>query len=155
MIDRLPGAVLFACSMNAVRSPMAEAIMKHLHGTRVFVDSVGVRSQEVDGFAITVMRERGLDITRHRAKTFEDLEDESFDVVITLSPEAHHHALEMTRTMACEVIFWPTLDPTGVEGAREDRLAAYRTVRDTLVDKLSMTFPGGTPVRAAERITET
>lgn len=137
----LPSAVLFACSFNAVRSPMAEALMKHLHGHRVFVDSVGVRSGELDPFAVQVMDEIGIDITRHRAKTFDDLEDESFDEVISLSPEAQHKAVDMTRVMACEVVFWNTLDPGLMEGSREMRLDAYRQVRDQLLARIKARYP--------------
>lgn len=137
----LPGSVLFCCTLNALRSPMAEGILKLLHGQRIFVDSVGVRSGDLDAFAITVMDEIGLDISRHRAKTFEDLEDTSFDLIISLSPEAHHQALELTRTMACEVEFWNTLDPSIIEGSRETRLDAYRDVRDTLMRRIRERFP--------------
>lgn len=138
----LPSAVLFACTQNAVRSPMAEGYLKHLHGTRIYVDSVGLRGgREVDPFAIEVMREIGIDLTRHRHKAFDTLADTSFDVVVTLSPEAHHRALEMTRVMACEVEYWPTFDPTIVEGAREVRLAAYRDVRDGLIRRIQERFP--------------
>ena len=141
MPQGLPGSVLFCCTFNAVRSVMAEAILKYLHGTRIYVDSVGVRSQEVDGFVIAVMDEIGIDVTRHRAKTFDDLEDESFDLIISLSPEAQHKAVDMTRTMACDVEFWNTLDPTIVEGSREDRLEAYRSVRDGLMKRIRERFP--------------
>lgn len=141
MPQGLPGSVLFCCTYNSVRSPMAEAIMKYLHGTRVFVDSVGVRAQEVDGFVVAVMDEIGIDITKHRSKTFDDLEDESFDLIISLSPEAQHKAVDMTRTMACDVEFWNTMDPTIVEGSREDRLEAYRTVRDGLMKRIRDRFP--------------
>jgi protein-tyrosine-phosphatase len=137
----LPGSVLFACTMNSVRSPMAEAYLKHIHGTRIYVDSVGVRSREVDGFAIAVMDEVGLDISKHRTKTFDELEDTSFDLVITLSPEAQHRAVELTRTMAVEIEFWNTLDPTVVDGDRETRLAAYRQVRDGLFARIRDRFP--------------
>ncbi len=137
----LPGSVLFACTMNSVRSPMAEAYLKHLHGTRVYVDSVGVRGREVDGFAIAVMDEVGLDIRNHRPKTFDELEDTSFDLVITLSPEAQHSAVELTRTMAVEIEFWNTMDPTVVHGDRETRLAAYRQVRDRLFERIRERFP--------------
>jgi len=140
-VSDLPGAVLFACSQNSLRSPMAEGIMKHLHGRRVFVDSVGVRAGEVDPFAAEVMEEIGISIERHRAKTFDDLEDSSFDVIITLSPEAQHSAVEMTRTMACEVEFWHTFDPSIVEGNRETRLTAYRQVRDQLMKRIMERFP--------------
>jgi protein-tyrosine-phosphatase len=137
----LPGSVLFCCTLNALRSPMAEGILKLLHGQRIFVDSVGVRSGELDAFAIAVMDEIGLDISHHRAKTFDDLEDTSFDLIISLSPEAHHQALELTRTMACEVEFWNTLDPSIIEGSRETRLDAYRDVRDTLMRRIRERFP--------------
>ena len=137
----LPGSVLFACSLNSVRSPMAEAYMKHLHGKRVFVDSVGARKGEIDGFAIAVMEELGIDLRKHRAKSFDQLEDTTYDVVISLSPEAHHKALELTRTMAIEAEYWPTFDPTAVEGDRERRLEAYREVRDQIVKRIHERFP--------------
>ncbi|WP_020592057.1 low molecular weight phosphatase family protein [Kiloniella laminariae] len=136
----LPGAVLFACTHNAVRSPMAEGLLKHLLGHKIFVDSVGVRPQEVDGFVIEVMEEIGVDISRHRAKDFNDLEDSSFDLIISLSPEAQHSAVEMTRTMACDVEFWHTFDPGLIEGSRETRLQAYRQVRDFLRKKIEERF---------------
>ena len=136
----LPDAVLFACTQNAVRSPMAEGILKHLLGHRVYVDSTGVRSAEVDPFAVEVMDEIGIDISRHRAKTFTNLADTSYDLIISLSPEAQHSAVEMTRTMACEVEFWNTLDPTIVEGNREMRLNAYRQVRDYLRGRIEERF---------------
>jgi protein-tyrosine-phosphatase len=138
---RLPSALLFACSLNSVRSPIAEALMKQLHGDRVFVDSVGVRVGEADPFVAAVMAELGFDVARHRPKSFDELDDDYFDLVITLSPEAHHQALEMTRTMACEVEYWPTFDPTAVEGSREIRLDAYRSVRDTLHRRILARFP--------------
>jgi protein-tyrosine-phosphatase len=136
-----PSSVLFCCSQNSIRSPMAEALLKHLHGKRIFVDSVGVRASEIDGFAVAVMDEIGIDLARHRSKTFEDLEDTSFDLIISLSPEAQHSAVEMTRTMACDVEYWPTLDPSVVEGSREERLEAYRQVRDTLLARIRERFP--------------
>lgn len=135
------GSVLFACTLNSVRSPMAEALLKHFHGRQIYCDSVGVRQEEVDPLAVEAMREIGLDLTRHRAKTFEDLEDTSYDLVITLSPEAQHRAVEMTRTMACDVEYWPTFDPTVIEGNRETRLAAYRGVRDDLMRRILDRFP--------------
>ncbi|HER34708.1 MAG TPA: arsenate reductase ArsC [Halothiobacillaceae bacterium] len=140
-MNDLPGAVLFACTLNAQRSPMAEAILKHLHGRRIFVDSVGVRRGELDPFAVEVMEEIGIPIGTHRAKTFDDLEDSSFDVIITLSPEAQHRAVEMTRTMACEVEFWHTFDASIVEGSRDVRLDAYRQVRDQLMKRIMERFP--------------
>ena len=141
-LSHLPGSVLFACTWNAIRSPMAEGLMKQLHGRRVYVDSVGVRSHEVDPFAVVVMRELGIEIGRHRAKTFAELGDTSFDVVVTLSPEAQHKAVEMTRVMACEVEYWPTADPTIVQGSREQMLEAYREVRDGLAKRIRERLKG-------------
>jgi protein-tyrosine-phosphatase len=137
----LPGSVLFACTMNAVRSPMAEAIMKYLHGHRVYVDSCGVRAGELDGFVVTVLDEIGVDISRHRPKTFDDLEDEFFDLVISLSPEAQHRAVELTRNNATELEFWHMPDPSLIEGSREQRLEAYRQLRDAIMRRIVERFP--------------
>lgn len=135
-------SVLFACTYNMIRSPMAAAIMRHFHGTRVYVDSVGVREgDEVDPFAVAVMEEMGIDLSRHRCRSFEDLEDTNFDLIVSLSPEAQHRAIEMTRTMACEVEFWNTFDPTLVDGNREAMLDAYRKVRDGLLGRVKERFP--------------
>ena len=136
-----PHSVLFACTQNAVRSPIAEAYLKHLFGKQIYVDSVGIRRDEIDGFAVAVMDELGLDLKRHKSKTFEDLEDTSFDLIVTLSPEAHHRALEWTRHMAAEVEYWPTFDATAVEGDRERRLEVYREVRDSLIKRIQERFP--------------
>jgi protein-tyrosine-phosphatase len=137
----LPGAVLFACNMNAVRSPMAAALFKHLARSRVYVESAGVRAGETDPFAIAAMEEVGLDIAGHCPHTIADLFDTSFDVVITLTPEAHHQALEMTRTMAVEVEYWPTLDPTLTSGSREQIMEAYRACRDGILQRIKARFP--------------
>lgn len=121
---------------------MAESIMKFLHGHQVYIDSAGVRSTEVDGFVIAVMDEIGIDISRHHAKTFDDLEDDYFDLVITLSPEAQHRAIELTRVMACEIEFWNTMDPSLIESEnRETKLEAYRAVRDQLMARIKERFP--------------
>ena len=119
---QMPSAILFSCNFNSVRSPMAEALMKYLYGHIVYVDSVGVRAQEVDPFAVAVMDEIGIDISDHKPKTFDELEDTSYDLVITLTPEAQHSALELTRTMSIDVEYWPTPDPTAVAGSRERRV---------------------------------
>ncbi len=136
----LPDAVLFACTRNSVRSPVAEGLLKHLLGHRVYVDSVGVRASGIDPFVIEVMDEIGIDMSRHRAKSFDDLEDMSYDLIVSLSPEAQHKAVELTRAMACEVEFWNTLDPTIIEGNRETRLQAYRDVRDILRKRIEERF---------------
>ena len=132
-------AILFACTMNAVRSPMAAALMRHL-ARGVYIESAGVRAGELDPLAVVAMEEIGLEIGKHRPRRFEDLEDGSFDLVITLSPEAQHKAVELTRTAATQVEYWPTMDPTAVEGSREQRLAAYRAVRDQLMERLKGRF---------------
>ncbi len=136
----LPDAVLFACTRNSVRSPMAEGMLKHLQGHRIYVDSVGVRASAIDPFVIEVMDEIGIDVSNHRGKDFEGLEDTSYDLIVSLSPEAQHQAVELTRTMACEVVFWNTLDPTIIEGNRETRLEAYRQVRDQLKHRIEARF---------------
>ncbi len=136
----LPDAVLFACTLNSVRSPTAEGLLKHLLGHRIYVDSVGVRVGEIDPFVIEVMDELGIDLSKHRGKDFESLEDTSYDLIVSLSPEAQHQAVELTRTMACEVEFWNTLDPTIIEGNRETRIQAYREIRDTLKKRIETRF---------------
>lgn len=137
----LPGAVLFACTLNSVRSPMAEGLLKHLHGQQVYVDSVGVRSGETNGFMIEVMSEIGIDLGQHVPKTFQLLDDTSFDLVISLSPEAQHSAVELTRWMACDVEYWPTFDPSIFSGNRQVKLDGFRQLRDELMAKIQARFP--------------
>jgi protein-tyrosine-phosphatase len=135
------GAVLFACTQNQVRSPMAAALLRQHWAGRVFVDSCGLRAApELDPFVDIVMDEIGLDLGQHRPKTFDQLEDGSFDLVISLSPEAQHRAVELSRGRAVELEYWPTFDPTVIEGAREQRLQAYRQVRDELQQRIREGF---------------
>ncbi len=142
----LPSAVLFACQMNAVRSPMASAIMRHLTAYQVYAVSAGVHAEPTDPFAIAVMKEIGLDISGHVPVTISDLDDMSFDLVVTLAPEAHHQVLEFTRTMAFEVEYWPTIDPSLTLGSREQLLDAYRACRDQLFERIRKRFAlGGAP----------
>jgi len=148
----LPSAVLFACNHNRVRSPIAEALLKRLAGDRIYVDSCGVRRDrtgaedaeiatgDIDPFAAEVMAEIGCELSEHQAKTFDDLEDESFDLVVSLTPEAQHRAVELARGRATHIEYWPTFDPTLIEGAREARLAAYRQVRDALAARITTRF---------------
>jgi protein-tyrosine-phosphatase len=146
-----PQAVLFACNMNSVRSPMAAALLKQMLGTSLYVGSAGVRKGERDALAAAAMEEIGIDISAHRPLTFEevdDLEGLNFDLIVTLSPEAHHKALELTRTFAVDVEYWPTADPTAIEGSREQRLNAYREVRDQLLARVRERF--SPPRRANE-----
>src|SRR5436309_2540378 len=142
-----PHAVLFACGLNSVRSPMAAGLFKRMIGRMSYVASAGVRKDELDLFAVAALEEVGIDISRHRPMTFEELEDWeglNFDLIVTLSPEAHHKALELTRSIAADVEYWPTPDPTAIEGTREQRLSAYREVRDQLTERIRERF--GTPV---------
>ncbi|MGI8841720.1 MAG: low molecular weight phosphatase family protein [Caulobacteraceae bacterium] len=139
----LPGAVLFACNLNRIRSPMAEGLMKRRFGNQIYVDSCGLRAGEddhVDPFVMMVMDEVGVDLTGHRGKSFEDVEAHAFDLVISLSPEAHHRAVELTRGRAVEIEYWPTLDPTLTHGTRESVMGAYRAVRGELEDKIRRRF---------------
>jgi protein-tyrosine-phosphatase len=138
----LPASVLFACSENSVRSPMAEALARHFFGHRAWFDSAGLRTQDVDAFVGTVLEEIGIDLARHVGKTFEDVDVSSFDLIITLSPEAHHRALELVGSVATDVEYWPTVDPSAVDGNRDIRLAAYRQVRESLATRLQRRFGG-------------
>ena len=123
-----------------------KAFLKHFHGRQIYVDSVGVRAGEVDGFAVEVLDEIGIDLSRHRSKSFDVLEDEFYDLIITLSPEAQHRAVELTRTMAVAIEFWNTFDPSIVEGNRDTRIAAYRQVRDQLLERIRARFPLSPPL---------
>lgn len=137
----LPGAVLFACNRNAVRSPIAASILKHLAGARIYVDSAGVRAGEPDPFAAAVMEELGIDLSRHRPKSLDELADRSFDVIVSLSPQAHHKALQLVHGFAVDVEYWPTQDPSLTEGSREQIMDAYRSLRDGLFRKIKQRFP--------------
>ena len=139
-----PRAVLFACGSNSVRSPMAAALMRQMFGGAFTVASAGVRKGELDAFAVAAMSEIGIDIAEHQPMTFEELEDIEdgldFDLIVTLAPEAHHKALELTYRLAAAVEYWPTADPTVIEGNREQRLDAYRAVRDQLTARIAARF---------------
>lgn len=138
----LPSAVLFACTMNAVRSPMAAAILRHLAGNRIYIASAGVREGEHDPFVDAVMEEIAIDVSRHMPQVIADLNDTSFDLIVTLSPEAHHQALELTRTMAVDVEYWPTFDASIMigQGNRDQTLESYRQVRDQLFAAIKRRF---------------
>jgi protein-tyrosine-phosphatase len=136
-------SVLFACGFNSVRSPMAESLLRQIFPHALYVRSAGVKKGELDPFAVAVMAEFGQDISKHKPISFEELEDWeglNFDLIITLSPEAHHKALDLTRTLAADVEYWPTHDPTGIDGSREQKLQAYREVCDTLLMRIRKRF---------------
>ena len=138
--DIRPSAVLFACRMNVIRSPMAAAITRHLFPNQIYTRSAGVRPGALDPFVQIVMDEAGIDISKHVPRSFEELEDTNFDLVVTLAPEAHHKALELTRTNAMEVEYWPTLDPSLATGSRSQILDAYRGLRDELTMRIKKRF---------------
>ena len=143
-----PLAVLFACGRNSIRSPIAAGLFGQMFGRTIYVGSAGARKGELDPFAVAVMAEIGVDISRHKPMTFEELDELeglNFDLIITLAPEAHHRALELTRINAVDVEYWPTPDPTDVEGSREQRLGAYREVRDQLMKRIRERFAGQRP----------
>jgi protein-tyrosine-phosphatase len=135
-----PRAVLFACGLNSLRSPMAAYLFQHLIGPSIHVRSAGVLKDELDPFAVAAMAEIGIDIGEHRPVTFEELEDWEgldFDLIVTLSPEAHHKALQLTHRLAAAVEYWPTPDPAGLEGSRDQRMDGYREVREQLTNRIS------------------
>jgi protein-tyrosine-phosphatase len=139
----LPGAVLFACNFNRVRSPMALALTRMTYADRIYLDSCGLRpdrSQDQDPFCVAVLDEVGADLRGHRPKSFDDLDDGSFDLVISLTPEAQHRAVELARGRAVEIEYWPVPDPTLVSGSREMILEAYRHSRDHLLDRIRKRF---------------
>lgn len=138
-----PGAVLFLCGRNSIRSPMAELLARRVLPKSTFVASAGVRSGERDPFVDAVLAEENLTLGEWRPRALEELEDSYFDLIVTLAPEAHHAALELTRSMAVDVEYWPTLDPSAVEGTREQILAAYREVRDGLAERIAARFGAG------------
>ncbi|MCR4265545.1 low molecular weight phosphatase family protein [Nitratireductor sp. ZSWI3] len=140
---RLPRSILFLCGMNSIRSPMAEALARRALPRGVFLASAGVRAGERDPFVDAILGEAGLSLGDRQPQTIEELADTSFDLIITLSPEAHHRALEMTRTLAADVEYWPMLDPTIVTGTREQILAAYRDVRERLDATIQARFGAG------------
>ena len=146
MPEHLPSSILFCCDYNAVRSPMAEGIMKKFHGTEVYVQSAGVRHElEIDGFALAVCSEIGVELRRHQARSMEEMSDwgddlSSFELVVALSPAAQRMALEYTRYFALDVVYWPILDPTGMGEHRGEKLVFYRQTRDQIVARIKEAF---------------
>lgn len=136
-------SVLFVCGRNSIRSPMAAALARQLFPNSLYVESAGVTHGEPDPFAQAALAEIGLTLEGHRPRAIDDLVDTNFDLVITLSPEAHHRALELTRTRAMDVEYWPTLDPTHARGSRQQIMDAYRNVRDSLAERLRLRFSQG------------
>ena len=140
-----PRAVLFVCGLNSLRSPMAAALLRQMSGEGTRVASAGVRKDDLDSFAMAAMAEIGIDISAHEPVTLEDLEDLEgldFDLIVTLSPEAHHTALALTHRIDAAIEYWPTADPSATEGNRGQRLDAYRSVRDQLTAKIKERFFG-------------
>jgi arsenate reductase len=152
MTQELPHSVLFCCDHNAVRSPMAEGIMKKLYGTETYVQSAGVTNDlEIDGFSIAVCQEVDVELSRHRSRSFDEMENwgddlSSFDLVIALSPASQRRALELTRFYHLDVEYWPILDPTGLGDSRDAKLESYRQARDQIRDRLLARFGPPTQV---------
>jgi protein-tyrosine-phosphatase len=146
VVGRFPSSVLFCCDHNAVRSPIAEGLMKKFYGQRAYVQSAGVRNDmEIDGFAIAVSDELGVELSRHRARSFDEMEQwgddlSGFDLIVALSPASQRRALELTRFAHIDVEYWPILDPTGLAESREARLAAYRQTRDQIRERMLARF---------------
>ena len=142
MIQPLPQSVLFCCDHNAVRSPMAEGLMKKFYGTGTYVQSVGVTNDlEIDGFSIAVCAEMDVELSRHRSRSFDEMEQwgddlSSFDLVVALSPASQRRARELTRFYHLDVEYWPTLDPTGLGETREAKLESYSAARDQIIARL-------------------
>jgi protein-tyrosine-phosphatase len=139
--DKAPRAILFMCGMNSIRSPMAEVIAKQVIAPGIYIQSAGVRAGERDPFVDAVLDEAGLTLGKHKPRTLDEIEDDFFDLIITLTPEAHHAALELTRSNALDVVYWPTMDPTVATGTREQILDAYREVREHLKKLISERLP--------------
>ncbi len=135
-----PSAVLFVCTQNAIRSPMAAALMHAAYGSQIYVASAGIVAGDPDVFVGAIMDEIGLDLTRHRPHSIDDLSDNAFDLAITLSPEAHAHAMELAKTMALNVEHWPIDDPSKISGSRDVILDGYRQVRDDLSRRIQKRF---------------
>ncbi|MEL0438270.1 low molecular weight phosphatase family protein [Phycobacter sp. K97] len=141
-MEQLPQSILFCCDHNAVRSPMAEGIMKKFYGTGTYVQSVGVHNDmEIDGFCIAVCQEIGVELSRHRSRSFDEMEQwgddlSSFDLVVALSPASQRRALELTRYFHLDVEYWPIMDPTGLGETREAKLDSYRQTRDQIIKHL-------------------
>lgn len=133
-------SVLFVCTMNSIRSPMAEQLVKDIYGTKMYCDSAGTSQGDTDGFALTVMAERGLSLENHKSKLIDDLEDLYFDLIITLSPQAHHKMLDLTSGEFVKVEYWPTMDPSTIAGSREQVLGGYRQLRDGLEARIRAKF---------------
>ena len=136
----LPGSVLFLCGMNSVRSPMAEQMARQILPRSVFVASAGVRAGERDPFVDAVLAEKDMSLGDRQPQMLDELEDAYFDLIITLSPEAHHAALELTRSLAVNVEYWPTANPSDARGTRDQIMDAYRDVRDRLEAQLKARF---------------
>ncbi len=143
MVTALPQSILFCCDHNAVRSPMAEGIMKKFYGTDTYVQSAGVMNDlDIDGFSIAVCKEIGVELHRHRTRSFDEMAEwgddlSSFDLVVSLSPASQRRALELTRVFHLDVVYWPVMDPTGLGETHAAKLAAYRQTRDQIIKHLT------------------
>ena len=151
MVAELPSSILFCCDHNSVRSPMAEGLAKKIYGTKAYLQSAGVHGdREIDGFAIAVCAELGVELSRHRSRSFDEMREwgddlGGFDLIVALSPAAQRQALDLTRTHSLDVVYWPVMDPTGLGGSRERQLEAYRQARDQIIERMIATWGGTAP----------
>ena len=146
MISKLPQSILFCCDHNAVRSPMAEGLMKKFYGSKTYVQSAGVLAdKDIDGFSIAVCAELDIELARHKSRSFDEMQklgDElsSFDLIVALSPASQTAAAKITRFYALQVDYWPIIDPTGIGEGREENLVSYRKARDQIIERLITKF---------------
>jgi protein-tyrosine-phosphatase len=121
---------------------MAEGIMKKFYGTGTYVQSAGVHNDlEIDGFCVAVCQEIGVELSRHRSRSFDEMQEwgddlSSFDLIVALSPASQRRALDLTRIFHLDVDYWPIMDPTGLGESREDKLTHYRQTRDQIIKHL-------------------
>ena len=120
--------------------------MKKLYGTECYVLSAGVKSDmEVDGFAVAVCQELDIELSRHRARSFDEMQDwgddlSGFDLVVALSPASQRRALDLTRFYHLDVEYWPIMDPSGIAEDREAKLGIYRLIRDQIKERMIARF---------------
>ena len=135
-----PKSVLFLCNHNVIRSVIGEHLLKLMSNNQIYCDSAGVTIGQPDPFVQAVMKEINVDIQEHKPKMLEELEQGWFDLIVTHSPQAHHVALDMEWIKTANIVYWPAADPTVVQGAREQRLEAYRDVRQSIAEKITEYF---------------
>lgn len=128
--------VLFLCTHNSARSQIAEGLLRKMAGERFEVFSAGTEQTRVQPLAIEAMREIGIDISGHTSKTLDAFEGQTFDYVITVCDRANESCPIFPG--GTERIHWSFEDPTAATGTDEQKLRAFRTVRDAIQQRLRM-----------------